>query len=325
MLIKGFGKALFIALALCSFSLFSQINKDEVQEFITSYASNHKVSTEEVSQILSAATYQPSIVEKMDRPAEKRLLWNQYRNIFLTPERIAAGIEFMEKHHITLDQVSTDTGIPSEIIAAIIGVETYFGKIKGSYKVLDALYTLSFAYPRRAKYFRSELEEFLTLTKKENLDIFTLKGSYAGAIGYCQFMPSSYRAYAVSYDAGNRDLVNSPEDAIASVANYLKVHRWESGLPIATKANESGDATPHENFSPKVNNNVAYFVKNGYQPQGNWHPAARVSLMRFESEDENEYWFGSENFYVITRYNHSPFYALAVYQLAQEIKGAAAP
>lgn len=318
------GLRLFLTVFIVSTSLhlFSQIDQNLVDQFASTYASKHNVSLSEVKEILSKATYQPSIVEKMDRPAEKKLYWNQYRNIFLTQERIDAGIEFVTKHQYALEQVSEQTGVPQEIIAAIIGVETYFGRIKGNYRVLDALYTLSFAYPRRAKYFQSELEEYISLTKKENLNIYELKGSYAGAIGYCQFMPSSYRAYAVSFDEGSRDLVHSPEDAIASVANYLKVHRWKRGVPIASQANVSEGAEPHAQSSPKANNILARYVEKGYRPGNNWHPQTSVALMQFESENTNEYWFGTENFYVITRYNHSPLYALAVYQLAQEIKAA---
>ena len=313
---------LTVFIASTSLNLFSQVDQNLVDQFASAYASKHNVSLSEVKEILSAATYQPSIVEKMDRPAEKKLYWNQYRNIFLTQERIDAGIEFVTKHQYVLEQVSEQTGVPQEIIAAIIGVETYFGRIKGNYRVLDSLYTLSFAYPRRAKYFQSELEEYISLTKKENLNIYDLKGSYAGAIGYCQFMPSSYRAYAVSFDEGSRDLVHSPEDAIASVANYLKVHRWKRGVPIASQANVSEGAEPHAQNSPKANNIVAHYVEKGYRPSNNWHPQTSVALMQFESENTNEYWFGTENFYVITRYNHSPLYALAVFQLAQEIKAA---
>ncbi len=312
-----------IFIAFTSIHLFAQIEQAQVNEFATSYAAKNNIPLNEIKEILSAATYQPSIIDKMDRPAEKKLYWNQYRNIFLTQERIDAGIEFMSKHQYVLQQVSLETGVPQEIIAAIIGVETYFGLIKGSYKVLDALYTLSFAYPRRAKYFRSELEEYISLTRKENLNIYELQGSYAGAIGYCQFMPSSYRAYAVSFDEGTRDLVHSPEDAIASVGNYLKVHRWKKGVPVASRAHVTDGAEPHSQTSPKTSNIVAHYVEKGYRPTNNWHPQTSVALMQFESENENEYWFGTENFYVITRYNHSPLYALAVYQLAQEIKAAA--
>ncbi|XOV90935.1 MAG: lytic murein transglycosylase B [Bacteroidota bacterium] len=309
-----------IFLLFFSLNIYAQIDQDQVQTFVSSYASKNNLSEQEVLDILSSATFQPSIISKMDRPAEKKLYWDQYRKIFLTKERIDAGIEFMGKYQYVLQQVSKDTGVPQEIIASIIGVETYFGKIMGTYKVLDALYTLSFAYPRRAKYFQSELEELLNLAKKENLNLNDLKGSYAGAMGYCQFMPSSYRAYAVSFDQGNRDLVHSPEDAIASVANYLKMHRWKEGLPIASKANVSNTATIHDSNSPKVNNNVSYFVEKGYKPSNNWHPGAQVTLMKFESENQNEYWFGTENFYAITRYNHSPLYALAVFQLAEAIR-----
>lgn len=292
-----------------------------IDKFIARHAMIYRISPEEVRNILDKAELKPDIIEKMERPAEKRMTWGRYRTIFMKEERIAAGVEFWKENEAALINVSYQTGVPIHIICGIIGVETYFGRIKGSYNVLDALYTLSFAFPRRSKYFQSELDEFLVLAREENLDIHTTKGSYAGAMGYCQFMPSSYRAYAKSYDPEDtRDLIHSPEDAIASVANYLKVHRWDKGQPVAFIAKHEASKTLAAKQSLKPKQTIAYYKKLGFQPSIEVSDQTKATLQKMENETGDEYWFGLQNFYVITRYNHSPLYALAVYQLAEAIK-----
>ena len=194
-------KFLSIALmATFTFSLSAQINDSAVADFAKSFSQKNNVPLEEVNAILSKATYQADIIEKISKPAEGTMTWERYRKIFITDERINAGVEFWKEHSETLAKVSAESGVPEYIILGIIGVETYFGRIKGSYSVLDALYTLSFGYPKRAKFFTSELEAYLILAKEEKLDIETTKGSYAGAMGYSQFMPTSYRAYAKSFE-----------------------------------------------------------------------------------------------------------------------------
>jgi membrane-bound lytic murein transglycosylase B len=296
------------------------VDQSLIDQFVDRHAMIYKISPEEVRSILAKAELKPDIIQKMERPAEKRMTWERYRKIFMTEERIAAGVDFWKEHETTLVNVSYQTGVPIHIILGIIGVETYFGRIKGSYNVLDALYTLSFAFPRRSKYFQSELDEFLALARKENLDLYTTKGSYAGAMGYCQFMPSSYRAYAKSYDeGGTRDLVNSPEDAIASVANYLKVHGWKKGETVAFMAKES-EASLSAKQSLKPKQSIAYYQGLGFEPSIAISSQTKATLQKMEKESGDEYWFGLQNFYVITRYNHSPLYALAVYQLAEAIK-----
>ncbi len=297
----------------------AQVNDELVRSFAETFAKKHNTTAAEVMEILNTAEYQESIIKKMNRPAEK-MPWYRYRSIFLTEERIKAGKDFWVENRTTLEKVSTDTGIPVEIILGIIGVETFFGKIKGDYLVLDALYTLSFAYPRRAKYFQSELEHFLILSKEENIDPYTVKGSYAGAMGYCQFMPSSYRAYAKNFDdAGGKNLIDSPEDAIASVANYLKVHRWKKDQPIVAKVQKSQDVKAIGKQSLKPKYKPSYYEEFGYSSAGLPDASALVILVRLEQKDGMEYWFGMHNFYVITRYNHSALYAMAVYQLAEAI------
>lgn len=318
-MIRIFITVLFCYLAVPS--LFGQADQAKVDAFVSKYASSRGVSEAEVREIIDQAVFQSSIVEKVNRPAEKTMTWSRYRNIFMKEERIEAGLAFWETHEAALSQVSEDTGVPAHIILGILGVETYFGRNKGSYKVLDALYTISFGIPRRSSYFTKELGEFLDLAKAEDLDPLQVEGGYAGAMGYSQFMPSSYRVYAKSFDlGGTRDLMNSPEDAIASVANYLKVHRWKADQMVAIPAVANRDANPPAKFSSKAKYDVAHYQNLGFNPEWELTPTRKVSLLEFQLDEGNEYWFGLYNFYVITRYNHSSMYALVVYQLGEAIK-----
>ena len=309
---------------LLAFALFvplltlAQVNEDAIKTFNQSFESKHNRS---VSDIIAQAEYQQEIIDKISRPAEGTMTWKRYRNIFMKDERIEAGLAFWEEHKESISKVSEETGVPTEVILGIIGVETYYGRNKGSYRVLDALYTLGFAYPKRAKFFKSELEKFLVLCETEGLDPLEVKGSYAGAMGYSQFMPSSYIAYAKSYDKdGNADLMNSPEDAIASVANYIKVHRWQKGQPIASKANFTRDVGKLNKQVLRPKNQLSAYTKIGILPEDNIQGDPKATLVILKSGDEKEHWFGFYNFYVITRYNHSPFYAMVVYQLGEAIK-----
>ncbi|WP_420387475.1 lytic murein transglycosylase B [Roseivirga sp.] len=311
---------LFFSLFI-SVTLTAQVNQQEVDAFIKDYASKHGVSETEVREIISAAQFQQEIIDKISRPAEGTMTWERYRKIFVTDERANAGIEFWKEHQTTVAKVSRETGVAEEIILGIIGVESYFGRIKGSYQVLDALYTLGFGYPKRGKFFRSELAKYLELSTKENLNPKEIKGSYAGAMGYTQFMPSSYLAYAKSFDeGGNADLVNDPTDAIASVANYLKVHRWKKGEPIATTATFSREVTNLNKQSLRPKNKLSDYTALGIKPGKSIAGNTPATLIILENENDKEHWYGFYNFYVITRYNHSPMYAMAVYQLAELIK-----
>lgn len=303
-------------------NLYAQVDQSKVDAFITKYATSRGVSAAEVREIIDQAEFQPSIVEKFNRPAEKTMTWTRYRNIFMKEERIESGLAFWNTHEAALQKVSNNTGVPVHIILGILGVESAFGDNKGSYRVLDALYTISFGIPRRSAYFTKELGEFLDLVKAEKLDPLQVLGGYAGAMGYCQFMPSSYRAYAKSYDeGGTRDLMGSPEDAIASVANYLKVHRWKAHQKVAVPVIAGTDANPPAKFSSRVKYDVAHYQNLGFDPEWELTPTRKVSLLEFQLDDEGkEYWFGLYNFYVITRYNHSSMYALVVYQLGEAIK-----
>ncbi|SMD31785.1 membrane-bound lytic murein transglycosylase B [Reichenbachiella faecimaris] len=302
----------------------AQINPSDVDDFIRQTAYQQKRALTDLETIINQAEFQQGIIEKMNRPAEGSMTWERYRKIFMTPERIAVGVDFWATNAAILDAVSKETGVAEEAIIGILGVETYFGQRMGNYRVLDALYTLAFGYPRRASFFKAELSKFLELCEKEGLDPLVIKGSYAGAMGYGQFMPSSYLAYAKSYNGNSgADLMNQTDDAIASVANYLKVHRWQQGGLVAIPASKSAHAQNLPKQKVKPTHALSYYAQKGYEPLKSVDSAESVSLQVMDMENGSlAYWFAFHNFYVITRYNHSPLYALAVFQLGEAIKAA---
>jgi membrane-bound lytic murein transglycosylase B len=287
--------------------------------------SDYGFSSEELLGIFRSAEKQQSILDAISRPAEKTKPWFEYREIFLTDRREREGIEFFREHRETLSRAQAETGVPAELIVAIIGVETYYGRIAGSYDVIDALSTLAFDYPKRSRFFTGELKNFLLLTREQGLDPLSLKGSYAGAMGYGQFMPSSYRAYAVDFDTdGVADIWANPVDAIGSVANYLAKHGWRAGEPVVSAATVNPD-TPDAAFEGGLEpeRSVASFAGLGVVPEQHFDPEALATAMRFELADGYEYWMGLHNLYVITRYNHSAMYAMSVFQLSQRIAAGA--
>ncbi|MEX2353854.1 MAG: lytic murein transglycosylase B [Gammaproteobacteria bacterium] len=295
-------------------------NEPDVRLFVDEMAQKHGFDRDYLASILGQARISSTILEAISRPAEA-MPWYKYRPIFLRNDRISLGADFIRQHRKTLDRAEQAYGVPPEIIAAIIGVETRYGQNTGSYKVVDALVTLGFRFPRRAEFFRSELEQFLLLTREQEVDPMTITGSYAGAMGIPQFISSSYRHYAVDFDNDGRiDIWNNPVDAIGSVANYFKVHGWEGGEKITVKAHASGDhykelvATGLELDTPK--NRLADY---GITADVNYSSEEKVKLLSYETENGEELWIGFKNFYVITRYNRSILYAMAVYQLADEI------
>ncbi len=273
--------------------------------------------------IFESASRQDSIIEAMDRPAEKTKPWYEYREIFVNDKRAQQGVEFYQQHRAALSRAESKWGVPAEMIVAIIGVETYYGRIAGSYRVIDALSTLAFDYPRRSEFFTSELKHYLILTRDQKVDPLELKGSYAGAMGYGQFMPSSYRSYAVDFDGDElADIWNNPTDAIGSVANYFSAHGWRPGEQVVLPARVEGDV-PEEMFSqgrklqPRFT--VGEFAAAGLVPEGDVDANAEAIGIEFELADGLEHWLGLHNFYVITRYNHSAMYAMSVYQLSKRI------
>ena len=293
----------------------------EIEPFVTRMAESHGVPPHRTRALLLDARVLDSVLEAMRRPAERKP-WHEYRKIFITEKRIARGAEFWRKHVRSLTRATERFGVPPEIIVAIIGVESFYGVHRGRHRVLDALATLGFRYPKRSAFFLSELEAFVLLSDEERLDPRRVKGSYAGAMGIAQFISSSYRHYAIDFDGdGSRDLMQSPEDAVGSIANYLSMHGWLPGAAIAAPARVEGDAfravveqglKPHASLASIRATGVDFATYAAEEELG--------ALLEFETTNGHEYWVGLTNFYVITRYNHSRLYALAVFQLAQRIR-----
>ena len=275
----------------------------------------------ELEAVFAAAERKDSILKAIARPAEKTKPWHEYRQIFVTPRRTEQGLQFYRQYAASLMRAEREYGVPTHVIAAIIGVETRYGRNKGSYRVIDALSTLAFDYPPRSKFFTSELKHYLRMTREQGLPVGELKGSYAGAMGYGQFIPSSYRAYAVDFDGdGVVDIINNPVDAIGSVANYFKQHRWQPGEPV-TMAARVGDGYRSDWFNDglKPARTVAEFATGNIFPAGDAAPEWLATGMEFDGADGLEHWLGWHNFYVITRYNHSAMYAMSVHQLSEAI------
>lgn len=274
-----------------------------------------------VSGLVFDAKPQQSILDAIAKPAEKRLDWGEYRKIFLGQSRIDQGVEFWNAHQHTLQQASAEYGVPSEVIVAIIGVETRYGRHAGSYRVIDALATLAFDYPPRSAFFTTQLGEFMRLVQEQKLDPRTLRGSYAGAMGYGQFIPSSYRHFAVDFDQdGSADILTNPVDAIGSVANYFNQHGWRVAEPVALPAT-LGRAVDDGLWSSALKpvETVAHWRNQGVRFDPTVANEAVATAMRLSGTEGDEYWLGLHNFYVITRYNHSALYAMAVHQLSQAI------
>jgi membrane-bound lytic murein transglycosylase B len=300
----------------------SLASRADVQAFIREMVAQHRFNTAQLQAVFSRAYAKPDIIAAMSRPAEAKP-WYDYRTIFVNPKRIQGGVEFWRANGAALAQAEQAYGVPPEIVVAIIGVETQYGGNMGKYRVLEALSTLAFDYPRRAAYFRKELENYLLLTRAEGIDPLTLRGSYAGAMGLGQFMPSSFQAFAVDFDGdGRRDLWRNPHDAIGSVANYFQKNGWRNGQPVAVPASVSGAAYPAL-VSRQVNppqSSVARLRSQGIIPEAPVSDAQSAMLLELQGRDRSEYWLGFDNFYVITRYNRSLLYAMAVHQLGQEIR-----
>jgi len=300
---------------------YSQNDKTKV--FIAEMVKKHQFKQADLEAVFSEAEKKDSILKAIARPAEKRLEWSGYRKIFITKDRISKGKLFLEKFKNDLLRAEKTYGVPVEIIAAIIGVETRYGENKGSYRVIDALATLAFDYPPRGKFFKSELEHVLLLSKEQGFKPLELTGSYAGAMGYGQFIPSSYRSYAVDFDNdGVVDILNNPIDAIGSVANYFVKHKWHSNEKVAFQLNPSDKVDHSSLINKKLKPN--YTVRdlraaNVLLPEG-LSDAQAAKLQKLNGKLGEELWLTLHNFYVITRYNHSHLYAMAVFQLSEELK-----
>jgi len=311
----------FVASLISSPALAIDTERDDVKAFIQSMVEEHAYDREKLVSVLKAAESKESILTAISKPAERTLEWDGYRNIFLKDERIQLGAQFWRDHESELNRISEKTGVSIEILVGIIGVETYYGKITGNYRVLDALATLGFDYPPRSKFFLSELEHFLLLVREEGMDATSATGSYAGAMGRPQFMPSSYRAYAVdATDDGKRDIWNNWSDVIGSVANYFVRHKWNRGEPVvavATLGDQWSGDVPENTLNPKET--VGSLSHQGVLFSTTLDNDQKSQLVTLKGADGIEHWVGFHNFFVITRYNRSVMYALAVHQLGQEI------
>lgn len=313
---------LFSILQLSVSVSFANNDLPGVEEFIEEMHQKHSFDREKLRHLFERVEVKQSILDAISRPAEKSKPWYDYRKIFITEQRIQGGVEYWKRHEQALANAEQTYGVPAEIILAILGVETRYGGNVGKYRVVDALSTLAFRYPPRSAFFRSELEHFLLLTREEDKSLLAPIGSYAGAMGLGQFMPSSYRSYAVDFDQdGHRDIWENPVDAIGSIANYLKRHGWIANESIVHRTKFNVDAP-------------AELIELGYKPSINREQLSAVgvsleevpvgddvlALISLTQEEGEEYWLARQNFYSITRYNHSRMYAMAVTQLAQLIR-----
>ncbi|MEL0237970.1 MAG: lytic murein transglycosylase B [Gammaproteobacteria bacterium] len=290
---------IILTVAISSFLNADYLMHPKTDALLKELVDIHGFEKKYVEEVLSNAEKKQKIIDSISKPAEFTWTWDRYKKLFIEKKRISNGKKFIEKNIKTLERAEKEFGVPKEIITSIIGVETRYGKIQGSYRVIDSLLTLGFDYPRRADFFRKELINFFLLTRENNLDILSIKGSYAGAMGYGQFISSSYRAYAIDYDnSGGADLFNSVDDAIGSVANYLYIHGWKREGKI---------------IYPSYPNNVRKVFKPG-------NNLSKFIPLTFEEEGKEINFIGDDNFIAITKYNISHFYAMAVYYLSEELK-----
>jgi membrane-bound lytic murein transglycosylase B len=299
------------------------LEQENVVTFIDEMVNEHAFDRAALSAVLSKAEIKPSIITKISTPAERKLNWADYRKIFITKERINAGVTFWHENREMLERIALETGVPIEMIVGIIGVETYFGRITGKDRVIDALATLAFDYPPRSSFFRKELKAFLILAREEELDPTEPLGSYAGAMGRPQFMPSSFRAYAVdSTGDGKRDIWNNWADVAGSIANYFLAHRWRANEEVVTQATMSSGwkaSVPAPANTLEMTDTVESLTKKGVMFATDLCADSKGQLLTYEGDDGIEHWVGFHNFFVITKYNRSVMYALAVHQLGQMI------
>lgn len=306
---------------IISLNTYAAIEETELfNGFVKNMVDKHQFEEEQLKQLFQSVEIKENIIKTMNKPAEG-LPWHKYRKIFMTDARIKGGVQFWQENEETLAAVEAKYEVPAEIIIAIIGVETRYGGNTGHHRVIDGLSTLAFGYPKRSKFFLSELESFLILCREEKMNPLEPTGSYAGAMGIPQFMPSSYRAYAADFENDEkRDIWNNPADAIASVANYFVRHHWLKDEPITFAVTTEGEVYQQaltKGLKPDMKwaDLQALSVKSSQAVNAD----AKVKLLAFQQPEGRDLWIGLQNFYVITRYNHSPLYAMVVYQLSDAI------
>ena len=300
--------------------------RPEIKAFIDEMVTEHGFSRPNLEGIFNKVQFQPSIINLISTPSSA-IPWSQYRSRFVNPQRIKNGVSFWNRYANILERANKEYGIPEEVIVAIIGVETSYGASIGKHRVIDALATLAFDFPRRGEFFRSELIQYLLLAKEQNFDLLNIRGSYAGAIGIPQFMPGSYRKFAVDFDGdGKVDLASSAADAIGSVANYLKQYGWEIGGPIVVQSSVKADHLQEilqSGIEPK--HTIKQLQEMSILPMRQFENERLAALIELKDNENFQYWLGFKNFYVITRYNRSSFYAMSVHHLAEAIRNARNP
>ena len=315
--------ALSVSLSHAADRTYVDVTRPNVAAFIDEMVADHDFDREALAEVLAKAEIKQSIIKKISTPAEKKLTWAEYRKIFITKERIAAGTTFWLENREMLERIHKETGVAVEMIVGIIGVETYYGRITGKDRVIDALATLAFDYPPRQTFFRNELMQFLILAREEDIDATTPVGSYAGAMGRPQFMPSSFRAYAVDATGdGKRDIWNNWADVAGSVANYFIRHGWRSDEEVTSRATLSSrwdGPVPEPRNTLTASSTVESLSKRGVVFATDLCADSKGELLTYKGDDGTEHWVGFHNFFVITKYNRSVMYALAAHQLGQEI------
>lgn len=297
--------------------------RKDVQDFIQQMVKKHKFSKEKLTSLFAQVKVRPQVMRHINKPLEKEA-WHLYQVLFVNEWRIQHGVEFWNKYEKALADAEAQYGVPASIIVATIGIETKYGQNTGNYRVIDALSNIAFSDSTRAPFFKRELEQFLLLTREEGIDPLKLRGSYAGAIGQPQFMPSSYRAYAVDFSKnGEIDLMNDEVDVIGSIANYYRKHGWTTNGMVATRATKVGDRFNYLFKKGKIKSTMTLseFSRYGIQPKElRGHDKMEAKLVELEDRYNNQYWLGFHNFYVIKRYNASDLYAMAVFQLSNYIE-----
>jgi len=309
---------ILFCLEISSNESFDYSSREDVKQYIKEMSAKHGFESDKLMKLLGSAVYQEKVVRIMNRQPEGTMTWSRYKEMMLSDSRVSAGEEFIKLYKEDLYKAEDLYGVPAEIIASIIGIETRYGRITGNIRVLDSLMTLSFNYPRRSKFFKVQLEEFLLLSREEGFNPESLEGSIAGAMGYGQFMPDSYRKYAVDFDSdGVRDILTNPVDAIGSVANFLnKKGKWKPNAPIAIQANVYNQIEPlKSSFKPYMTNNE--LDKLGLVASQNIPGNLKFVPFSLELEEGHEYWLGFDNYQALSRYNRSKLYVMAVFEFSQ--------